>query len=95
MENKTDDRLLNAFATVLRRERQRVGLSQEELAHRAGKSMRYVSLLEGCRHQPSLSTIKGICDGLGIKMSGLITAVEAELDPHPPKEATFGGEITR
>jgi transcriptional regulator with XRE-family HTH domain len=79
MSEKTDEELLSAFATVLRRERQKAGLSQEELAHRADKSMRYVSLLESCRHQPSLATLRGLCDGLGIKMSDLVLALEAEL----------------
>lgn len=79
MSEKTDKDLLNAFATVLRRERQRAGLSQEELAHRAGKSMRYISLLESCRHQPSLSTLCGLCDGLGIRMSDFVLAIEEEL----------------
>jgi transcriptional regulator with XRE-family HTH domain len=79
MENQADAQLLGAFANVLRRERQKAGLSQEELAHRAGKSMRYVSLLESCRHQPSLAALRGLCDGLGIKMSDLVLALEAEL----------------
>lgn len=79
MEKNADDKLISAFATVLRRERRRIGLSQEELAHRAGKSMRYVSLLESCRHQPSLSTLKGLCDGMGVTMTAFIIAVEAEL----------------
>jgi len=41
--------------------------------------MRYVSLLESCRHQPSLSTLKGLCDGMGVVMSEFIVAVEAEM----------------
>lgn len=40
-----DDALLEAFAKILRKQRTAAGLSQEELAHRAGVSMRYVSLL--------------------------------------------------
>lgn len=79
MSEKTDEELLSAFAAVLRRERQKAGLSQEELAHRAGKSMRYVSLLESCRHQPSLSTMRGLCEGLGIRMSDFVVALEKEL----------------
>lgn len=80
MENQTDTELLTAFANVLRRERQEAGLSQEELAHRAGKSMRYVSLLESCKHQPSLATLKRLCDGLGVKLSAFVAALEAEME---------------
>ncbi len=41
--------------------------------------MRYVSLLESCRHQPSLSTLKGLCDGMGIKMSDFVADIETDL----------------
>ena len=74
-----DDPLLTAFANVLRRHRQAAGISQEELAHRAGKSIRYVSLLESRRHQPSLATLKGLCDGLGVPLGRFVTEIEAEL----------------
>lgn len=80
MTGTSTDPLLTVFAKVLKRERQKAGLSQEELAHRAGKSMRYVSLLESRHHQPSLATLKGLCDGMGIKMSDVVLAIEAELE---------------
>lgn len=79
MTNTPTDPLLTAFAKVLKQERLKAGLSQEELAHRAGKSLRYVSLLESRRHQPSLATLKGLCDGMGVKMSDVVAAIEAEL----------------
>ena len=41
--------------------------------------MRYISLLETCHHQPSLATLKGICDGIGISMSDFVAEIEAEL----------------
>lgn len=83
MKERTPDLLLEAFAKVLRLERRRVGLSQEELALRAGKSMRYVSLLESCRHQPSLDTISGLCDGLGTTMSEFTKLIEIEMGKAP------------
>ncbi|MEP3637087.1 MAG: helix-turn-helix transcriptional regulator, partial [Paracoccaceae bacterium] len=73
------DPLLNAFSAVLRKARTDAGLSQEELAHRAGKSIRYISLLESRKHQPSLATLKSICDGLGLPMSEFVASVEAQL----------------
>lgn len=73
------DLLLAAFATVLRRRRLGLGLSQEELAHRAGKSIRYVSLLESRTHQPSLATLKGLADGLGLSLSAFAAEIEDEL----------------
>lgn len=76
----TDDdaQLLNAFAMVLRQHRTQAGLSQEELAHRAGLSMRYVSLLESRKHQPSLGTLDTLARSLGLSLTDFI----AEVDRH-------------
>ena len=75
----TPDPLLAAFANVLRRRRQVARLSQEELAYRAGVSIRYVSLLESRKHQPTLATLKGLADGLGTSLGRLATEIEEEL----------------
>lgn len=77
--NRKDDPDLAALALVLRERRKGMGLSQEELAHRAGLSMRYVSLLESCRHQPTLSTLRGLSAGLGLSLPALLAEVEARL----------------
>lgn len=74
-----DEALLDAFAKVLRQQRLAKGLSQEELAHRAGVSIRYISLLESRRHHPSLATVHGLCAGLSISMVEFVGAIEAEL----------------
>lgn len=79
-----DTQLLDAIAKTLRQRRQALGLSQEELAARAGMSMRYVSLLESRRHQPSLRTIRGLCAGLGVTMTEFVREVEASLPTSAP-----------
>ncbi|AXT36262.1 XRE family transcriptional regulator [Phaeobacter sp. LSS9] len=80
MKNETEnDALLDAFSRELRRARTEAGISQEELAHRAGKSIRYISLLESRKHQPSLATLKSVCDGLDISMSVFVAKIEANL----------------
>lgn len=71
-----EEKLLEAFSKVLRRRRTDAGLSQEELAHRAGKSIRYISLLESRKHHPSLATIQKICVGLGVSMTDFIAEIE-------------------
>ena len=73
-----DTTILNAFAKVLRDRRREAGLSQEELAHRAGLSMRYVSLLESRRHQPSLATLYALADSLGISLTALVQDIESQ-----------------
>jgi transcriptional regulator with XRE-family HTH domain len=72
-----ENQLLDAFATALRRQRLVLGLSQEEMAARAGVSMRYISLLESRRHQPSLRTIQKLCAVMGVTMAEFIAEVEA------------------
>ena len=72
------DPLLSAFAEVLRRRPRAAGLSQEELAHRAGVSIRYVSLLESRCHRPGLGTLKSLADGLGLTLTELVSEIEAE-----------------
>ncbi len=78
MASSNSDTLLNALAIVLRRRRLVAGLSQEDLAHRAGRSMRYISLLESRRHQPTLDTLKRLSDGLGISLGAFVIEIEAE-----------------
>lgn len=76
MYEADNEELLIAFSVVLRRLRTEVGLSQEELAHRAGTSIRYISLLESRKHHPSLATIKSLCDGLGVSMTSFVSQIE-------------------
>jgi DNA-binding CsgD family transcriptional regulator/transcriptional regulator with XRE-family HTH domain/tetratricopeptide (TPR) repeat protein len=55
------------FADLLRRHRQRAGLTQEELAERAGLSVRGVSDLErGVRQWPRPETADRLADALGL-----------------------------
>ena len=78
MDQDNDQQLLEAFSRVLRAARTNAGISQEELAHRAGKSIRYISLLEGRKHQPSLATLQRICVGLGISMTEFVAEIERQ-----------------
>lgn len=78
MEKNEEELLLAAFSRTLRKARTEAGLSQEELAHRAGKSIRYISLLESRKHQPSLATLKKICLGLGVSMTEFVSEIERQ-----------------
>lgn len=72
--------LVTAFARVLRRHRTARGMAQEELAHSAGLSPRYVSLLEAGKHRPSLLTMARLAARLETPLSELIREAEAERD---------------
>lgn len=70
------DPILDAYARVLRQRRLAAGLSQEELAGRAGLSPRYVSLLETRKHQPTLATLQALAHVLDLRLSDMIREVE-------------------
>lgn len=74
--DRSNQPLVAAFAHVLRDARERAGLSQEELAHRADVSVRFISMLETGKRQPSLSAIAALGAGLRMPMSALMLAVE-------------------
>lgn len=78
---KTDtDMFREGFARVLRRRRHELDLSQEELGHRAGLTMRYISLLECNKRQPTISTLFSLSQALNVPLSDFIREVEDGLN---------------
>ena len=75
--DRRDDAAIDAFALSLQRRRRAQGLSQEELAHRAGLSTSYISLLETRRRQPTLSVMVGLARELGISLTAMAQDIEA------------------
>jgi transcriptional regulator with XRE-family HTH domain len=63
---RSNDRLVAAFAGVLRERRER-----------ANVSARFVSFLETGRRQPSLSALASLSSGLGISMTDIVSELEA------------------
>ena len=68
---------VKALGTVLRAERQRLGLSQEELCHRAELDRTYLSGLERGTRTPNLRTLMRLAAALKVKLSRLVLAAEA------------------
>ena len=66
-----------AFGQVLRDCRDKVGLSQEELAGRADVDRTYVSLLERGRRQPSLEMLFKLSRALGVAPATLVSRAAA------------------
>lgn len=77
--DRSNEPLVAAFAEVLRDARGQAGMTQEELAERADVSVRFVSMLETAKRQPSLSALAAVSAGLGVPMSTLVIAVEERL----------------
>jgi len=78
MENPETQKVREAFGMVLRQKRKERGYSQEELAHRAGIAMRYVSLLERNQRQPTISTLYLLCKALEVSMGEFVLEMENE-----------------
>ena len=71
--------LLGAFAATMRSTRMDLGLSQEQLADKAGLHRNYVGMIERGERAPTLVAIEGIAAGLGIKVSDLMVRAEKRL----------------
>lgn len=74
------------FGGVLQRHRARVSLSQEELAFRAGVDRTFVSRLERGIRQPTITTLIGLAEALGIAASSLVQETEAEYKRVKPRK---------
>jgi transcriptional regulator with XRE-family HTH domain len=86
---------LHRFGELLRRHRLLAGLSQEELAERAGMSRRGISDLErGVRQSPHPATARRLSEALVLKPSdeaALLAAARWRSAPPPPTPAASGG----
>lgn len=66
----------NITGTILREERNKASISQEELAHLSGLDRTYISMLERGIRKPTLNTLFSMCSALGIYPSSFIKEVE-------------------
>ncbi|HEX8962371.1 MAG TPA: helix-turn-helix transcriptional regulator [Rhodocyclaceae bacterium] len=67
------------FGEVLQALRLREGMTQDQLAERAGTERSHISALERAEKGPALATIFSLADGLGVSAAELIATVEKEL----------------
>ena len=66
------NRTLRALANRIRELRDQKGISQEELAHRAGLSRTGMGFLETGKRWPRLDTLMKVADGLNITLDELL-----------------------
>ena len=64
------------FGGVIKKHRQRLGISQEELAHRADVDRTFVSRMERGVRQPTITTLIGLGQGLGVSAAELVRETE-------------------
>lgn len=90
MAQENENTLLVALAHVLRRRRQAARMTQEELAYLSDRSARYVSLLETCRHQPTLETMSLLSIALGLSLTQFVSEIEIEAKEISRRERDSG-----
>lgn len=66
------------FAQNLRAFRRARGLSQEELAHRAGIDRTYISALERNVYNPSIDVVDRLAEVLGVDVAELLKRSSAD-----------------
>lgn len=73
------DDLRSILATNLRKHRESRGLSQEELASRAGLHRTYVGAIERAERNITLSTLQRIADALAVEPVSLLLHSEGQV----------------
>lgn len=68
------------LATILRKNRLKCGLTQEELADQCGVDRTYISMLERGKRKPTLNVLFKICENIGVKPSDFIKEIEDIMD---------------
>jgi transcriptional regulator with XRE-family HTH domain len=64
------------FAELLRSHREKAGLSQEELADRAGLHRTFISQVERGLKSPSLNSLVSLAAALGLKLSKFLNGMD-------------------
>ncbi|MDZ4837218.1 MAG: response regulator [Candidatus Melainabacteria bacterium] len=72
--------LLGAIGKTIRKRREQLGISQTELAERAGLHRTYINNIEGGSKNISIDSLKGIADALNTTISELMTSAEDASD---------------
>ncbi|RKY30675.1 MAG: transcriptional regulator [Candidatus Omnitrophota bacterium] len=75
-------RIYKMIGKRIREERKRKGLTQEDLAFKAGVSVNFIGQIERATKKPSIDTLEKISSALGIELKNLFEDVEYS----PPEE---------
>lgn len=69
---RTDDCDVSALGTNLRQARERLGLTQEQVAERSGVHSTEVSRIEGGKRDPKISTLERLARAVEVKPGRLL-----------------------
>jgi transcriptional regulator with XRE-family HTH domain len=73
---------------ILREARERAGLSQEQLAFRAGVDRTYVSQLENDKKSPTVQTLFRLCSAMKTSPAAVVARLERRLARPSPSRQT-------
>lgn len=79
MQSHEDEVTRQAFGRVIRALRHEVGISQEELADRAGLHRTYISMVERGIKTPTVVTLVELARAVGMQTGELMTLFDHEL----------------
>jgi transcriptional regulator with XRE-family HTH domain len=70
------ENILVGFGSVVRAEREKQGLSQEELAERADMHRTYIGMIERAEKNITLMNMHKIANALGLRLSELFSRLD-------------------
>jgi putative transcriptional regulator len=71
---------MNNIPNNIKKFRQLLGISQEELAKKAKMSRNYLNLIENGKREPTVSTLNAISKALGVPISILLLEINSRAD---------------
>ena len=72
------------FGKVLVRTRQRLGITQYQLAKRTGRSVQHLSQIEHGKSEPRISTVIMLANALGVDLGDFIKEIAVEFESEKP-----------
>ena len=71
--------LLKCIGEIISERREKLGMTQDDLAARSGVNRSFISNIEKGRRNPSISSVANLAKGLKMKFSVLLARSEARL----------------
>ena len=85
-ESRTTDPIAHAIGVRVEQERDRLGITKEELGARSGLASRYIWRVEAGRLNVQLRNLAKIAEGLGVTVSELTAGLEGLVADPPERE---------
>jgi transcriptional regulator with XRE-family HTH domain len=87
MRKPRDEAILQALATEIRTRRHGLGISQDELSHRADLSRTFVGKMELAQTQPALNTVFHLAAALEVDPAEFVNSIWVRVQKERKKSA--------